>query len=229
MSARDHSSDKSLASNLPGLSVDARARVQEAEVHASEVLLQNSRAACQDFLEATEELPKAAAVRHARRTANALSRSLCGAEIRAGRTLVDAVATEYGTIDTDSEVYSERLMLVVLPFVLKKLETGRNNDHLIKAAIETAVMEWETRRKTSTQLPATLTRQSPAEVIDRLRRKKGWTIEVLAEHASTDPKVIYRIKRCKPVMSGALARVAAALGCQPGDLMPVAYSFKSQR
>jgi DNA-binding Xre family transcriptional regulator len=230
MGAREHNSNKTSAMNLPGLSAGARARVQDVEVHANEVLLQNIRAACQQFLEAMEVSPKPGTAKCVGRapSLNALSRSVRDANIRAGRKLFGAVAAEYLPIDSDPEIYSERLMRVVLPFVLQKLETGRN-DHLIEAAMSTELMEWETRLKIPTALPATLARQSPAEVIDQFRRQQGWTIEAVAAHAGVNIKQIYKIKRCEPVTTGTVARVAEALGCQPGDLIPATPPLKSQR
>ena len=74
-----------------------------------------------------------------------------------------------------------------------------------------------------------LTRHEPAKTIDRLRHEKGWTIEGLAAQAGVDTKQIYKIKHGKPVTTTTITRVAAALGCPPGDLIPATPPLKSQR
>jgi DNA-binding Xre family transcriptional regulator len=64
-------------------------------------------------------------------------------------------------------------------------------------------------------------------MIDRWRHSKGWTIEVLAEHAGVDIKQIYRIKTEKAVWSTTILKLASALECDPGALLPT--TLKSQR
>jgi transcriptional regulator with XRE-family HTH domain len=143
-----------------------------------------------------------------------LLRAIRDAKILTGRALVDSVAAEYLNVDTNPEAYSKRLMLVVLPFVLERLEIGRD-DRLIEGAISTAVIEWETKRTMSTTTVTTLARQSPGEVIEDLRQQKGWSIEELGAQAGLNPKQIYRVKRCKPVKTTTIARLAGPLDVQP--------------
>jgi len=184
MGAREHNAESISESELPKLARDARARVMTAELHATEALLEHSRAVCNQFLEATQVSTNAGKAKRAGRAAalSVLERGFRDAKIRAGRALFDAVAAEYLAVDTNAETYSERLTLTVRPFVLRRLEIGRH-DHLIEGAICTAVLEWEARRMMPTALPTTLARQSPAEVIDEFRHQKGWSVDALAEHA----------------------------------------------
>jgi DNA-binding Xre family transcriptional regulator len=66
-------------------------------------------------------------------------------------------------------------------------------------------------------------------MIDRLRSLKRWTLEELAARAGIDIKQVYRIKRGKGVSLSTLSKVAAVLGCEPGDLIPPGISAtKSQ-
>jgi hypothetical protein len=167
MGARQHNSERMLESDLPKLAPDARARVRTAELHATEASLEHGRAACKQFLEATEVSPNAGEAKRAGRAAalSVLLRAFRDEKIRAGLALFDAVAAEYLPVDRNAETYSERLTLTVRPFVLRRLEIGRH-DRLIEGAISTAVLEWETGRMMPTALPTTLARKSPAEVIE---------------------------------------------------------------
>jgi DNA-binding Xre family transcriptional regulator len=230
MRTREHKSNRSSATNLPGLSASARARVQGVEVQSREVLQKNMRVACRQYLEATAVPSKAGTATDVGCAPglNALSRSWRDANIRAGRMLFGALAAEYLRIASDPEVYSERLALVVLPFVLQWVG-AEHNDRFIEAAISTELIEWEVRMKIPTELPAALADPSPAEVIDQFRRKKGWTIEATAAHAGMDIKQIYKIKRCAPVTTRTVAKVAEALECPPGGLLPATTALKSQR
>jgi len=63
--------------------------------------------------------------------------------------------------------------------------------------------------------------EPPAAVIDRLRKLHGWTIEQLALEADVDVKQIYKIKLGKGVHTDTIRKIAQALGCKPGELMPV--------
>jgi DNA-binding Xre family transcriptional regulator len=61
-------------------------------------------------------------------------------------------------------------------------------------------------------------KESPSEVIDRLRGVR--TIEALAAEAEMDPKQVYKVKRGEGVHTDTIRRLAGALGCKPGDLLP---------
>jgi DNA-binding Xre family transcriptional regulator len=63
-------------------------------------------------------------------------------------------------------------------------------------------------------------RERPGELLDRLRQEKRWTIEQLALEAGVDPKQIYAIKRGEGVHTETVRKVAKALSCRPGDLLP---------
>jgi DNA-binding Xre family transcriptional regulator len=67
----------------------------------------------------------------------------------------------------------------------------------------------------------TANRETPAQVIDRFRSKKGWTMEGLAAQAHMDIKQLYKVKRGDSVRSETTGKLAAALGCLPGDLIPI--------
>ncbi len=61
--------------------------------------------------------------------------------------------------------------------------------------------------------------EPPKQLIDRLRKERGWTIEKLAGEAGVDIKQVYTIKRGENVTVETLKKIARALGCQPGDLI----------
>jgi DNA-binding Xre family transcriptional regulator len=230
MAARPHNPEGIPGSKLPKLAPDARARVRTAELHATETLLDHTRAASKHFLETTDVPAKAGSAKAVGHVAalETVQRDLRDAKIQAGRALFDAVAAEYLPIDLNPEAYSERLTRVVVPFVLRRLPV-RRDDRFIEAAILAAVPEWDRRRTTAPPSATALTRHEPAKTIDRLRHEKGWTIEGLAAQAGVDTKQIYKIKHGKPVTTTTITRVAAALGCPPGDLIPATPPLKSQR
>jgi DNA-binding Xre family transcriptional regulator len=62
--------------------------------------------------------------------------------------------------------------------------------------------------------------ESPADVIDRLRGAQNWTIEELAGKADVDIKQVYKVKRGEGVHTDTVRKLAGALGCKPGDLLP---------
>ena len=61
--------------------------------------------------------------------------------------------------------------------------------------------------------------ETPAKVIDRLRKKQGWTLQRLAEVAGLDPKQVYKVKRGATVTTNTITTLALTLGCPPGDLI----------
>jgi len=67
----------------------------------------------------------------------------------------------------------------------------------------------------------TTVRESPAQVIDRLRKKNNFkTIDDLAAKAGLNIKQVYRIKNGQSVTTDTLTTLAKTLGCPPGDLLP---------
>ena len=137
------------------------------------------------------------------------------ARIKACGLLFDAAANEYLKVDSDSEVYSERLRDVVLPAVLQAFPVP-DDDRFIPAAIQMLVIDWESRRSpVDTPAPET-----PAQIIDRLRAKNGRTMEQLAADAGLDTKQVYKVKRGESVRTETILALAAALGCEAGDLLP---------
>lgn len=68
------------------------------------------------------------------------------------------------------------------------------------------------------ELMARPNRPSPAEVIDQSRKRLGLSIEELARKAGVNSKQIYAIKGGNPT-AATLRCVAAALECEPGDLI----------
>ena len=72
------------------------------------------------------------------------------------------------------------------------------------------------------------TRPSPAEVVDERRATLGFTIEALAEKAGVNRKQIYAIKKGGNVKAETLRSVAAALECEPGDLIQPAANPPSK-
>jgi DNA-binding Xre family transcriptional regulator len=60
-------------------------------------------------------------------------------------------------------------------------------------------------------------KESPAKVIDRLRGYR--TMEALAAEAGMDIKQVYKIKRGEGVHTDTVRKLAAVLGCKPGDLL----------
>ena len=229
MGARQHNSERMLGSDLPKLAPEARARVRTAELHAIETLMQHTREASKQFLRATDVSAKAGPANVASVAAlQMVQRELRNAMIHAGRDLFDAAAAEYLPVDRTAESFSERLEDVVFPFVLRRLPL-RRDDRLIEAAILAAVPEWDRRRTTAPPSATVLTGHEPAKTIDRLRHEKDWTIEELAAQAGVDIKQIYKIKHGKPVMTTTITRLAGALGCPSGDLIPASPTLKSQR
>jgi len=63
-------------------------------------------------------------------------------------------------------------------------------------------------------------KEPPAGVIDRWRRARNWTIEILAAEAGVDIKQVYKVKRGEGVHTDTVIKLAKALGCKPGDLLP---------
>jgi DNA-binding Xre family transcriptional regulator len=147
--------------------------------------------------------------------------------------LFDVVAAEYFVIDKGIDEYSDRLKHVVFPFVKRCLAVRERQAKFIAAAMNTRVMYWE-RKLTAIPQSSIFTstgtsRETPAQIIDRLRLEKGWTVEQLAARAGVGETQIYRIKKGKPVSSDTISSVAEALGCHPGDLFPGGHSLKRQR
>jgi DNA-binding Xre family transcriptional regulator len=62
-------------------------------------------------------------------------------------------------------------------------------------------------------------RLSPAQVIDKLREQRGWTLDQLAAEAGVDRKQVYAVKNEMGVHTNSLKKIARALGCDPGDLL----------
>ena len=224
---------KSTRDRLPNLPPDARARIQTGELHARERLIQDMRAAMHDFIEATAKLPK---VRNSRVAEYELSikrfqRAFRDAKIRAQQALFDLAAAEYLRVDGDPEAYSERLMQVIVPYAREGLLI-RHDDRIISATVLARVTEWETQRtgeeEAKGQHPTTSVRETPANLIDRLRRRKQWTIEDLAEQSGVNIKQIYSIKAGKPVTSVTIAKIASALECGPGPFI-LMTTLKSER
>jgi DNA-binding Xre family transcriptional regulator len=210
---------------LPGLTRAANIRIRSAKGRATDLLLTGVREAFERFL----DIEGSARTRNTKTTARIAAlheaqRNYRNAMIAACQFLFDAVAAEYLGVESNPQLYSERLKLFVLPFVRRSLPIA-NDDRWILSAIHSSLMQWENQRAGLSDIPrlrktTMFARDTPAEVIDRLRREHGWTVEALAEHAGLDIKPIYRLKRGEPVHSNTIAKVAAALGCQPGDLVP---------
>ncbi len=139
-----------------------------------------------------------------------------------------AVAAEYLPIDRDPEVFFERLMQTALPFVQRVLPLENNDDKFVHAALLTEAWSWETRSRGPSQNPlpfsaftAGFSRGTPAQVIDQLRREKGWTLEDLAYHADVGVKQVYRVKNGDRVKSDTISKLAQVLECSPSDLFPL--------
>lgn len=220
MAKRQHSSER--IPGLPVLAPNAEARVRTAELNAIDALVECTRKAAKQFLEATDVHAKAALGKPAQRAIalRRTQRAFRDAMIQAGRTLFDAVAAEYLAIDA-IEAYSIRLRQAVLPFVLRNLPM-RLDDDMVEAAIMSKLPEWESRRTMASPPPTALTRQSPIEVIEKFRRMRGWTIEEMAAQANVHIKQIYKVKDGNPVTTITIAKIAGALGCPPGDLLLMA-------
>jgi transcriptional regulator with XRE-family HTH domain len=71
-------------------------------------------------------------------------------------------------------------------------------------------------------------RETPAQLIERLRRRNGWTMEEVAHRAGVGLNQVYRIKQGLRVNTDTISNVAQALGCNPGDLFPVVPTLKRQ-
>jgi DNA-binding Xre family transcriptional regulator len=230
MGASKQNSGLTSGSKLPKLAPDARARVRTAVIHACEALVEDMRGAGNQFIKPRVPVKAGPSkLVELKIVMNAFQRGLRDAKIKACRVLFEAVAVEYLSIDTDLEAYSERLMKVVVPFVLRELAI-RYDDRLIVATILSSVTYWETRRAVgptaAEQYPTTSVLETAKDVIDRMRREKGWTIEDLAGHAGVDIKQIYKIKNSKAVTTTTIGRIAAALKCPPSVLIDT--TLKSQ-
>jgi DNA-binding Xre family transcriptional regulator len=187
--------------------------------------MEDMRVACNQFIAARAPMKtghlKLAELKIAM---NAFQRAFRDAKIKAYRVVFEAIAAEYRSIDTDPEAYSRRLMKVVVPFLRSGLAI-RHDDQLIDGTILASVLYWETRpvvgSATTGEYPCTPLRETPANVIDRLRRQKGWTIEQLAEHAGVQITQIYKVKRSQAVTTITVMKIASALECSPGDLIDI--------
>jgi DNA-binding Xre family transcriptional regulator len=210
---------------LPDLTHDGCTRVRTAWLHAIDILLEDTRAAWKQFVDAADPSPKGRHDIHAERVSalKSTQRANRNAEIDACIFLFDAIATEYLAVDSDLEAYSERLRMVI-PLVRSVLPV-RDDHELILAPVQTRVRHWEQQRTAPSGTPRTAAvqkRETPAQVIERLRRRKGWTMEALAEQADLDIKQVYKVKRGNPVRSDTIGKLADALECPPGGLIAIA-------
>jgi DNA-binding Xre family transcriptional regulator len=72
-------------------------------------------------------------------------------------------------------------------------------------------------------------RETPTHIIDRLRSHKNWTIEELAARAGLNIKQVYKLKRGEGVHMSTISKLAAVLGCEPGDLIPPGISARKSQ
>jgi len=196
-------------------------------MHAIEAFLRDTRAACNQFTEVSVDidLPKAghSKLSEIKSALKAAQRAFRDAKIRAYQTLLNVVAAEYLIIDSDPEAYSTRLTQDLVPYVCERLPILRD-DRLIYATILASVTTWETQRRVGKAAKglyaATSVCDTPGNVIDRFRHQKGWTIEELAGHADVDIKQIYKVKNGETVTTTTIGKIAFALECHPGALIP---------
>jgi transcriptional regulator with XRE-family HTH domain len=66
-------------------------------------------------------------------------------------------------------------------------------------------------------------RQRPAELIRTFRKANNLGVKELAYKAKVHEQIIYRLQRneTKGVSARAREKVAAVLGCDPADLLPI--------
>ena len=104
---------------------------------------------------------------------------------------------------------------MVIPLVNSVLPV-RHDPGLILATLRTRAVHWEQQRSAPSRFPivaASTKRETPAQVIERLRHREGWTMEALAEKANLDIKQVYHVKRGNGVHSTTIGKLAHALGC----------------
>lgn len=214
-----------LLRDLPDLTHDARTSIRTAQLLATDILLDSTYEAWSHFIGGVNSRLRGKAVIRSERVSalKSAQRAYRNAAIHAYTLLFDVVAAEYLAVDADPEAYSERLERVVAPLVRRALPVP--HDHpLISAAIKTRVIHWEEQRIAPSGTPGRLAavsgRETPAQIIERLRRKKGWTMESLAAQAELDIKQVYKVKRGYPVRTDTIGKLAAALQCPPGELIP---------
>jgi len=232
---------------LSDLTAAAHRRIQAAEVRATELLLQKTSTAWRQFNESEMRSKgrRATFVKRVKALQRAY-RSDLQSKIEACAILFDALATEYLSIDTNPSAYSDRLMQVVYPAVRLSLPI-HDPDKVISEATLARVMSWvrrgealnrnlgeptkaqEHRKNRSESTPRransipraiSFAVELPAQVIDRLRYQKGWTLEELAGCADLNIKQVYRVKHGDGVHIDTIRKISLALGCEPGCLMP---------
>lgn len=213
-----------LRRDLPDLTLDARTRIQTAQLHATDILLEDTHEAWRPFIDGAKSELRGRTVIRRLSALKSAQRAYRNAVIHAYTLLFDAVATEYLAVDTDPEAFSERLERVVIPLVHRGLPVRREHK-LILGTIRTRVTHWEQQRILPFDIPVRSAdvheRETPRQVIERLRRQKGWTMEQMAAQAALDIKQVYRVKRGDRVRSDTIGKLAAALECPPGDLIPL--------
>lgn len=71
-------------------------------------------------------------------------------------------------------------------------------------------------------------RKQPANRIEEVRKAKGWSLEQLAEAASTTKQQIWKLENGERKLSHAwMDRISKALGCQVVDILPAITNISS--
>jgi DNA-binding Xre family transcriptional regulator len=214
-------------SALPDITPGALERIRVAQSNAIDILLDHSGKAWSTLVTQTQS--KVTPYSQAERVGSLeyAQQEYCSAIAEAYSLIFDAIASEYLRVDIDAGTYSERLHKVVFPTVVHSM-LFRRNDQLILGAIRAKLIEWEGRRRSTATMarrPSGHTRETPEQLIERVRRSKGWTIEKLAGRAGLDIKQVYKVKRGHPVRTDTIQKLAAALECPPGDLIQSQHTF----
>ena len=217
--------------DLPELTPASQARVDAAEARSIDFLLVNTAKAFRTFI-AAERRAKDGKVTVADRVAALRS---CQLSCRKAKTeaclhLFDSMAAEYSRVPAGPEEHAARLRQIA-ELVPQRLLV-RDDDQLIKAAIDARILRWEDKRTSlSGRLvppPAATNPDSPKAIIDEYRKLQGWTLEQVAQNAGLDIKQLYKVRQGKPVRTDTIGKLAGALGCQTGDLIHSGPTLKGQ-
>ena len=208
---------RTLLDDLPDLSHEARARIGEAIQTAirplkgiSEIWHPLSLIPDGDLAEFQSQLRQS-------------ERAHLRVKIDARAHVFNAIAFEYSRVDQDPDDRCERLEQIAKRFVEQVLPLSQSHDEFLRSSLSTLVFDWSA--PTLAVRSPMGSRETPAELIYRLRKKKNLTIERLASLAGVGVAQVYKIKKGADVNVRTIRSVAAVLGCHPGDLiLPIPIS-----
>lgn len=205
-----HASLRTALDVLPGLSHDARTRIREAVQTAIRHLKDISE--IWHPLSSIRDGDHAGFLRRWRQSERAYLRVI----VDARKQVFNAIAIEYSRVDQDPENRFERLEQIATPFVEQVLPLSHGYYEFLRSALSIWAFDWSPTQGMRWPMDS---RETPAELIDRLRAKKSLSMEALANSAGVGVAQVYKVKKGEDVNVRTIRSVAAVLGCSPGDLI----------